>query len=143
MIPLLLIAGGSFILADLIIKDANDVETVKLSLGDYLPEKSIEIGDEIVLHFKQDAWLELYEDDEYPTIEIPFQAGENFEVKVFDIDDYQYHVTMSDGSLAFIPKNEVVVDAINDEVASFRKGGKLKDVSKAKKNANKSKSTKK
>ena len=132
MIPFLLIAGGAVVLADLIIKDATPK---KLSLGDYLPEKAVEIGDEIVIHFKQDSWLELYEEDEYPSMEIPFQAGENFEVKVFDLDDYQYHVTLDDGSLAFIPKDEVVVDAINDEVATFRKGGKLKDVKKARKNA--------
>jgi len=120
MIPFLFIAGGAYLLLDAY------KTPKKLSHGDYLPEKEYQDGDELVLKFKQDSWLELYEQgEEYPSIEIPFQAGETFEVTLFGVDDYQFHAVMDDGSLAFIPKNEVEIVAVNDEVSSFAKGGNI------------------
>jgi len=121
MIPLLLIAGGAYLVG-------NAMQIKKLSMGDYLKEKTIEDGDEVVFEFKDDSWLEMYEDEEFPTSEIAFQSGEEFEVVVFAQDPSHYHVKFPDDSVAFIPKDEVIIVAVNDEVASFKKGGKVRNL---------------
>lgn len=123
MIPFLLIAGGAYLLG-------SAMHVKKLSLGDYLEDKPIEAGDEVVFQFNDDTWLEIYEDEEFPTSEISFPAGEAFEVVVFDMDAGHYHVKFNDGSIAFIPKGEVTVVAVNDEIAAFKNGGKIKSLSK-------------
>lgn len=117
MIPFLLIAGGAYLLG-------SAMHVKKLSMGDYLDDKPIEPGDEVVFHFNDDSWLEIYENEEFPSSEISFPAGESFEVVVFDMDAAHYHVKFEDGSVAFIPKDEVTIVAVNDEVAvAFKKGG--------------------
>lgn len=120
MIPFLLIAGGAYLVG-------NAMQVKKLSMGDYLKEKSIDAGDEVVFEFNDDTWLELYENEEFPTSEIIFPAGEAFEVVVFDMDSSHYHVKFPDDTIAFIPKQDVTIIAINDEVAtSYKKGGKVR-----------------
>ncbi len=119
MIPFLLIAGGAYLLGDA-------MRVKKLSMGDYLKEKTIEAGDEVVFEFKDDSWLEMYENEEFPTSEIAFPAGEAFEVIVFDMDATHFHVKFPDETIAFIPKDEVSVIAVIDEVATYKKGGPIK-----------------
>jgi len=119
MIPLILIAAGGYLIGQ-----SNQRKI--LSYGDYLEDKPVETDDEVVFSFREDSWLEIYEDEEFPTMEIPFQAGETFEVVVTGMDESHYQVRFQDGSVAFIPKAEVSVVAVNDEVAAFKKGGETK-----------------
>lgn len=122
--PIFILLGTYFV--------AESLATKKLSLGDYIEDKPIQPGDEVVFQFNEDAWLEIYEDDEYPSMEIQFQSGEPFEVVVFDLDKAHYHVKFEDGSIAFIPTTEVSVIAVNDEVGtSLKKGGFIADKKKS------------
>ncbi|MBM3201311.1 MAG: hypothetical protein FJZ56_02760 [Chlamydiae bacterium] len=118
MIPFILIAAGGFLMGS--------SRSKMFGLGDIVEEKPIEVGDEVVFSFKSDTWVELFDDSQDLVAEEQFQEGGMFEVVVNEITDVFYLVTLPEGYSAAINKNDVDVVAINDEVASYRNGGKLK-----------------
>lgn len=118
MIPFFLIATGGFLMGS--------ARPKMFGFGDIVEERAVEVGDEVVFNFNDDTWVELFDDSQDLVAEEQFQQGEMFEVVVNEITDVFYLVTLPDGYSAAINKNDVDVVAINDEVASYRKGGKLK-----------------
>ena len=105
----------------IVAKVFKDKETIKYADGG-----EVSADDEVVMKFKQDTWLEIFEDEDEPSREELFQSGEMFEVTILEADDIRYAIQFPDGSVAYVGKGEVEVVAINDEVMAYRNGGKLK-----------------
>jgi hypothetical protein len=71
----------------------------------------------LILSFKNRTALEHYESEDFE-LDAPrekiWEAGEEFEVNVVDVDDVKFDVQFGDGSLAFIRKEEVTVHSCNE-----------------------------
>lgn len=118
MIPLILVAAGGFLIG-------RSMATPKYGLGDIVEAPKVGAGDEVVMKFNDDTWLEFFDENDDVVSEEMFPEGELFEVVVNDMSDGHYLVTFPDETKAAIRMKDVDVVAVNDEVYSFKKGGKL------------------
>ena len=88
----------------------------------------IEDGDSVIMYFKKDTELEIYESEDFeleePNVDV-FKKGEKFEVDIFGVDDIKYDVQFGDGSVAFIRKDNVEIVSVNGD--KYAGGGSTDD----------------
>ncbi len=78
--------------------------------------KNIEIDDSVVLKFKKQTIVEIYEskndklDD--PLTDL-FKKNEEVEVTIYGVDEEKFDVQFGDGTIAFIRKDDVKIISVN------------------------------
>ena len=82
-------------------------------------QNHIEEADDLVIRFKQETLLEIFEHEDvelHAPVEERFDLGEEVEVTVFGVDLDRLDVQFGDGTVAFIRREQVEIVKINDEI---------------------------
>jgi hypothetical protein len=76
----------------------------------------IEEADDVILKFKEDSIIEVYEHEDielYEPVEERFSKDEVIDVTICSINEENYGIQFGDGTISFIHKNMVEVVAVN------------------------------
>ena len=76
----------------------------------------IEDGDDLVIRFKQDSIVEVFESEDAELdepVEERFSEGEEVEVTVFGVDEHKIDVQFGDCSIAFIRREGIEIISVN------------------------------